>query len=178
MAETGIAIGQYAPDFELPGTDGTVHHLTRYRETHQAVAVIVMGNACPYVHRYLDRIKQLQADFALQGATLIGINANSDKICPEESFQHMKAFEVKHQLNFPYLRDMTQEVARSFGAKRTPEAFLVDKSGILRYVGAIDDHPQTPKAVKTAYLREAMAQLLAGETIRIGLTQAIGGLIQ
>jgi peroxiredoxin len=171
---TGTAIGSYAPDFELPAVDGTVHHLARYLEQHRAVAVIFMCNHCPYVRMYLDRLKQIQADFSEQGVTLIGINANDDRRYPEDSFDNMKIFATEHQLNFPYLRDVTQDVAQSFGASRTPEAFLLDSQGVLKYSGSIDDSAQDPQAVRSHHLRDAIAQLLQGEVIQAPSTSAVG----
>ncbi|NJO21237.1 MAG: redoxin domain-containing protein, partial [Spirulinaceae cyanobacterium RM2_2_10] len=78
MRETQTSpVGQYAPDFELPSVDGEVYHLTRYRENYQALGIVFMGNNCPFVQLYIDRLQQLQRDFAEQGFTLIGINANA-----------------------------------------------------------------------------------------------------
>lgn len=171
---TGTKIGSYAPDFELPGADGSVHHLTRYLERYQAVGVIIMCNHCPFVRLYLNRLKQIQAEFQSQGFTLIGINPNDDQRYPEDSYEKMKEFEAVQSLNFPYLRDVTQDVARSFGASHTPEAFLIDQAGVIRYIGAIDDSPQAPEAVQQAYLREAIAELLAGQAIKTDFTNAIG----
>lgn len=171
---TGTAIGSYAPDFELPATDGTVHHLARYLEQYRAVAVIFMCNHCPYVRLYLDRLKQIQTDFATQGMTLIGINANDDKQYPDDSYENMKEFAQTNGLNFPYLRDVTQDVAHSFGATRTPEVYLLDSAGILRYSGSIDDSAQDPQAVRSNYLRDAIAQLLQGEAIQAPSTSAVG----
>ena len=171
---TGTAIGSYAPDFELPGTDGSVHHLTRYRESYRAVGVIIMCNHCPYVQLYLDRLKHIQAKFQDQGFALVGINANDDQSHPEDSFEQMQAFAIAQSLNFPYLRDVTQDVVRSFGATTTPEAYLIDHAGILRYRGAIDDNSQNPEAVQQPYLQTAIAQLLAGQPIKADKTRAIG----
>jgi peroxiredoxin len=172
--ETGTPIGSYAPDFELPGIDGAVHHLTRYLEQYRAIAVIVMCNHCPYVKMYLDRLKQLQAEFADQGVTLVGINANDEKRYPEDSFEQMKDFAKQHGLNFPYLRDITQDVARSFGAERTPEAFLIDRNGIVQYRGSIDNSAQHPDSVTSTYLRDAIVALLAGNSLSAVSTSAIG----
>ncbi|MGB3532102.1 MAG: thioredoxin family protein [Microcoleaceae cyanobacterium] len=161
----GTSINNYAPDFELPGVDDAVHHLARYLENYKAVAVIFLANQCPEVIQYLERLKQLQQDYQPQGITLVGINPNDVVSSPEDNFEQMKAFAQAHQLNFPYLRDMTQDVAQSFGATNTPEAFLLDRKGILRYRGQIDDAPDSPQAVTQAYLKTAMTQLLAGDDI-------------
>lgn len=167
-------IGHYAPDFELPGVDDTVHHLARYLEKFQAVGVVIMCNHCPYVHLYLDRLKQIQTDFQSQGFTLIGINANDDQQYPTDSFEKMKTFAQEKSLNFPYLRDVTQEVAQSFAAERTPEIFLIDRSGVICYNGAVDDHPQNPDAVQVNYARDAIAQLLSNQAVVNSATSAIG----
>lgn len=162
MKEPRLSINRYAPDFELPGTDGAVHHLSRYLETFRAVGVVMLSHGCPQVRLYLDRLKQIQADFQAQGFTLIGINANDDRQFPEDSLTKMKTFLSDYQLNFPYLRDMTQEVAQGFAAEKMSEVFLIDRSGLIQYRGAIDDNPQDAAFVKTPYLRQATTQLLSG----------------
>ncbi len=174
LLENHTPIDCHAPDFELPGIDDLVHHLSRYREDFRAIAAVFMCNHCPYVRGYVDRLKQIQAEFQGQGFVLIGINSNDTQTYPEDSFEKMKVFAEQHQLNFPYLWDSTQDVAYSFGAQRTPEAFLIDQSGILRYSGAIDDNPQNPEAVQVQYLRQAIAQMLRGEQVSIPTTSAIG----
>lgn len=170
----GTPINQYAPDFELPGVDDAVHHLARYLENYKAVAVIFMANQCPEVIQYLDRLKQLQQDYQPQGITLVGINPNDAIGSPEDNFEQMKAFAQMHQLNFPYLRDVTQDVAQSFGATNTPEAFLLDQEGILRYRGQIDDAPASAEAVTQTYLKTAITQLLAGIPIVPAETESQG----
>jgi peroxiredoxin len=174
MDTTGTTIGGYAPDFEIPGIDGTVHHLARYLERFKAVGVVFMCNHCPYVKLYLDRLKQIQADFQDQGFTLIGINSNDAERYPDDSFENMKLFAADHQLNFPYLRDVTQDVAQTFGAEKTPQVFLLNQTGVLCYSGCIDDSPNDLTAVRVPYLRDAIAQILNGENIVPTSTEAIG----
>jgi peroxiredoxin len=174
MEKTGTSIGSYAPDFELPGVDSSVHHLGKYLKQFRAVVVVFMCNHCPYVQMYLDRLKQIQTDFQGQGVTLIGINPNDDSRYPDDSFENMKVFAADHHLNFPYVRDVSQDVARSFGAERTPEVFLLDQNGIVRYSGLIDDHAQDAGVVQAPYLRNAIAELLAEQAITVPATGAIG----
>jgi peroxiredoxin len=167
-------LGNYAPDFELPGIDGQVHHLARYLEKHQAVGVLFMCNHCPYVRAYLERLKQIQADFQERGFTLIGINSNDATKFPEDSFDNMKTFAPQMGVNFPYLWDSNQDVAHAFAAQKTPEVFLLDGTGIVRYCGAIDDNTQQPDAVKNHYLRDAIASVLQGQTVTTTSAQALG----
>lgn len=178
MGKTGTPVGCDAPDFELPGIDDQVHHLSRYREQWRAVGVIFICNKCSYVASYLDRLKQIQYDFEPQGLTLVGINARDAQQYPECSFEKMKQFARERQLNFPYLWDPTQDVAQSFGVEKMPTAFLIDKEGILRYIGSIDDSPQDPAAVQVPYLQNAIAALLSGEDISPKSTEVIGSQLE
>lgn len=174
METMGTAIGGYAPDFELPGVDSQVHHLIRYLEQDQAIGVVFMCNHCPYVRLYLDRLKQIQTEFQTQKFTLIGINPNDAEQFPEDSFDNMKRFAAEQQLNFPYLRDVTQDVAHSFGALKTPHVFLLDRAGVVCYQGAIDDNANHPAAVQTHYFRDAIHEVLAGNQVALPTTAPIG----
>jgi peroxiredoxin len=167
-------VGSYAPDFELPGIDNQVHHLSRYLEKFRGVGVIAMCNQCEYVGLYINRLKNIQAEFSSQGFTLIGMNGTDANQNPEESFENMKAFATSYELNFPYLWDPTQDVTRSFGATKTPMAFLIDNQGVVRYKGKIDDNPQNPEVVEKHYLRDGVVSLLNGVEISPKEIEPIG----
>lgn len=167
-------IGAYAPDFELPSVDGEVYHLTRYREQFRVLAVIFMGNECPTVAQYLDRLTAMQREFQGQEVSLIGINANDAQQKSKDSFEQMKQFATQMGLNFPYLRDPSQDVARGFGATTTPEVYLINQAGVICYHGAIDDRPDDAKAVTQPYLYRNIQALLAGESITPTETQPEG----
>lgn len=172
MAKTEI--GSYAPDFELPGADGTVHHLARYLESHKAVCVVFMCNHCPYVKAYLDRIAQLHQDYQPKGVAVIGINPNDAVQFPDDSFANMKILVSELGIAYPYLRDENQDVAHSFDALKTPHVFLLDKQGIVVYSGAIDDNPQDANAVSVNYLHNAIEDLLSGQMVNLAKTDPIG----
>jgi peroxiredoxin len=171
-------IGSYAPDFELPGIDKHVHHLSRYLENLRLVCVVSMCNDCPYVKLYLDRLKNIQSEFAASGFTLIGLNAGCSSSGEDTNsginLEKMQAFAQHHELNFPYLWDTTQDVSRSFGTMTTPTAFLIDHDGIVRYKGQIDNHPEDPSASGGDYLRNAIACLFEGQEIRPAQTPQLG----
>ncbi|ARV61863.1 thioredoxin family protein [Nostocales cyanobacterium HT-58-2] len=170
----GTPVGSYAPDFELPGIDEQVHHLSRYREKFRVTGVVFICNHCPYVKLYLERLRNIQAEFGNQGFTLIGINGSDVNRHHQESFEYMKAFAQVHELNFPYLWDSTQDVTYSFGAKKTPMAFVIDSHGVVRYKGQIDDNPQHSEAVRENYLKRAIASLLKRQEIHPKETDSIG----
>ena len=174
----GTPINSYAPDFELPGVDDEVHHLARYLERFRAVIVIFMSNCCPHVRSCLEGLKGLQAELQSQDITLVGINANDATRSPEDSFEKMKAFADSNDLNFPYIRDVNQDVAQCFGAQTTPEAFLLDNQGILRYRGSIANAPDSASGAISGPLHAAVAQLLRGEAIDPAMTPPVGTPIQ
>jgi len=172
-----MEINAYAPDFELPNIDGNVGHLTRYLEKFEIVAVIFMCNHCPYVKAYIERLIELQNYFSDRfpgKVTLVGINSNDQVKYPEDSFTKMQEYAKNWRINFHYLRDRNQEVAEAFGATCTPEPFVVDRQGILRYRGQIDDNYRDPTAVTEPSLKLAIEQMLKGETISKAMEPAIG----
>ena len=159
--------------FNLPGVDGTNHNLQEYSEKN-AVVVIFSCNHCPYVRAWEDRMVEVQADYAPRGVQLVAINSNDAVKYPEDSFAKMKERAQEKKFNFPYLRDESQKVAKAYGAERTPEVFLFDKSGLLRYHGVIDDNYDNPAAVKIMYLREALDAVLTGTLPRTTETKPVG----
>jgi peroxiredoxin len=161
MTLTQKIVGSYAPDFELPGIDGEVYHLGRYREKFKAIAVIFLKNQAPQVIKYIECLKQIQAQFAKQKFTIVAINSNDPDNSQKESFADMKAFATNHELNFPYLRDTTQDVAKSFGAKFIPEVFLLDSNAVICYTGQIDRNNDSPETVQNHYLQDNISKLLS-----------------
>jgi peroxiredoxin len=139
-----------------------------------AVVVIFSCNHCPYVRAWEDRLVQIQADYEAKGAQLVAINANDESKYPDDSFSKMKERAIEKKFNFPYLRDESQEVASAYGAQRTPEVFLFDKSGTLRYHGVVDDNYDEPAAVKRKYLRDALDAVLSGKVPLTAETMPVG----
>jgi len=168
----------YAPDFELPGIDGQVHHLTRYLEKFKAIAIVFINDRSPYVNKYLERLNSIQAEFEEQSFMTIAINATDIDTTSEDILKLMKDFASQHDLNYPYLRDSNQDVARCFGVTIIPEAFVIDKTGKICYAGAIDDSPDTPESVNKAYLHDSIAAVLAGKKVEIDRTKAVGSEIR
>jgi peroxiredoxin len=165
--------GDKALPFTLPGVDDKHHALTDYADK-AAVAVIFSCNHCPYVRAWEDRMVHIQADYAGRGVQIVAINANDAAKYPDDSFLKMKERAKEKGFNFPYLYDETQAIARAYGAQRTPEVFLFDKGGMLRYHGAIDDNCDAPNAVQAHYLRNALDAVLAGQAPPVAETSPVG----
>jgi hypothetical protein len=117
---------------------------------------------------------QIQGDYGTKGAQLIVINANDVSKVPDDSLPKMKERAKEKGFNFPYLFDESQGVARAYGAERTPEVFLFDKQGQLRYHGAIDDNYDNPGAVKDHYLRNALDAVLGTRPLALATTHPQG----
>lgn len=168
-----LPIGAQAPNFNLPGVDGQEYTLDSFADK-KAVVVIFSCNHCPVVVDNEDRMIKLQSDYADKGVGLVAIGPNNAETHPADSFENMKARAREKGFNFPYLRDETQEVAKAYGATRTPEIFLLDADHKVVYHGRIDDGPKSEAEVSRHDLREALDSLLAGEEIEVPLTEPVG----
>ena len=149
--------------FRLTNVDGNTLSPEDFTAA-RALAVIFWCNHCPYVRAWEDRVIGLQREYAGRGAQLLLINSNDARKYPDDSFEQMQLRARDKDYPFPYLVDDTQEVARQYGATRTPEIFLFDQARTLRYHGAPDDNVEHPKAVVHQYFRDAIEAVLDGTT--------------
>lgn len=156
-----LAISERLVPFALPATDGSTVSADQFAGR-DVLGVVFWCNHCPYVKAWEDRLISLQRQYADRGVQLVMINSNDPVAYPDDSFEAMKTRAREKAYPFPYLFDETQTAARRFGATRTPEVFLFDRSRTLRYHGAPDDNFEDPKAVTHDYLRDAIDALLAG----------------
>ncbi len=168
-----LLTGSKAFDFNLPGVDGNSHSLSEFKDK-KAVIIIFSCNHCPYVQAYEDRIIQIQKDYESKGVQVIAINSNEDINHPDDSFENMVKRAKEKKFNFPYLRDGSQDVAKSYSATHTPHLFLFDEKRELCYTGKMDDNWQEPNKVKHTYLRDALDAILSGKKIPQAQTFAIG----
>lgn len=168
-----LETGSKAPDFSLRGVDKKVHSLENYKD--KKILVIVFScNHCPYVIGSEDRMIAFQDDYADRGVQLIAINSNETDHHPTDSFEHMIQRAEEKKLNFPYLRDEDQDVAKAYGAMRTPHYFVFDEARQLVYNGRMDDNPRTESAATTRELRDALDAVLSGKPVPVPVTDAIG----
>ncbi len=168
-----LQIGEAAPDFKLPGVDGKDYSLESFKD--EALLVVVFTcNHCPYVIGSEDRVKALCADYAPRGLAMVAINSNETENHPTDSLEHMKERAREKAFRFPYLRDDSQDVARAYGALRTPHFYLFNKERKLRYTGRMDDNPREPGRESTSELRDAIDALLEGKAPPAPLTNPIG----
>lgn len=169
-----LTIGDAFIDFTLPATDGKTYYASKLAQKARAFLVIFSCNHCPYVQAWEDRINAIAHDYADDHVLLVAINANDATRYPTDSLEHMIQRADEKQFEFLYLYDETQSVARAYGAERTPEVFLFDASGKLRYHGAIDDNYENEDDIQHRYVRDALVAILAGKEVVVSETKPVG----
>ncbi|MHC4716989.1 MAG: thioredoxin family protein [Planctomycetota bacterium] len=168
-----LQIGEAAPDFNLPGVDGRDYSLADFADV-EVLIVVFSCNHCPYVVGSEDRMNALHADYAPKGVAMVAINSNETENHPTDSFEHMVQRAKDKGFEFPYVRDESQDVAKAYGALRTPHFYVFDADRTLRYTGRMDDNPREPGKETTRELRDALDAVLAGEDVPVPLTNPIG----
>ena len=103
----------------------------------------------------------------------VGINSNDPVVYAEDSWENMVKRADKG-MPYPYLHDESQEVATTWGAKRTPEFYLLNGEGVVMYRGRLDNSPRNAMEATTSDLSDAMDALSMGEEPSIQRTESIG----
>lgn len=169
-AEAGI--GRQIDPFTLRDYRGAEHSYDELTAGSKVAVVMFLGTECPLAKVYAPRLARLAEDYGSQGVTFIGINANR-----QDSNTEILHYCRVHQVNFPMLKDVGNEVADSFEAERTPEVFVLDADRTIRYRGAIDDQygvGVTRDHANRYYLKDAIEELLASQPVSVPLTEAPG----
>lgn len=164
--------GAKALGFELPATDGKTYSLKDFEDA-KALLIVFMCNHCPYVKPKIDELKRITADYKDKGLVVVGINPNDAENYPEDSFESMKEMVEERNVNFHYLRDKSQKVAKSYGAVCTPDPFLFDENQKLVFHSRIDDtHKEEPANNHELY--EAIGEFLEKGEITIEEKPSMG----
>ncbi|WP_026632322.1 thioredoxin family protein [Dyadobacter alkalitolerans] len=172
----GYQVGDAAAAFRLKNTDGNMVSLTDFNNA-KGVIVIFTSNHCPFAKAYEDRIIALNNKFAAQGFPVIAINPSDPGTHQDDTFEKMKERAASKGYGYPYLVDESQQVAKAFGAGRTPQVYILQKNGAkftVRYIGMIDDNPQDPAGVTKLYADEAVSNLLTGKPVVTTITKPVG----
>lgn len=159
------------PYFKLKGTDSNMYSINDFQS--KLLLIVFMCNHCPYVKAQIKDLVKLQAKFATSDLQIIGINSN-DPNYQDEGFENMIKFASSNSLNFPYLIDNTQGVAKSFGAVCTPDPFLFNIDRKLVFHGRISNATQ-PDEIPTVYVMENnISKLLNGEVLERDFDPSVG----
>jgi peroxiredoxin len=159
-------VGSQVRDFTLADVKGNpVNYAGLKGDT---TVLIFIATQCPVSNAYNDRMNAVYKDYAARGVKFVFVNANSSEPAQEVA-QHAQG----HGFAFPVYKDQNNVVADMFGAQVTPEAFVMDKEGVIRYHGYIDDS-RNPEGIKTQGLRLALDAVLAGKPVERADTKAFG----
>lgn len=172
----GYKVGETVENFSLTNVDGKTVSLVDYKDS-KGVIVVFTCNHCPYAKAYESRIMDLDKNYASQGYPVLAINSNDPEQEPEDSPEGMIKRAMQMKYTFPYLYDDSQDVAKDFGATRTPHVFLLQNTSEgfkVAYIGAIDDNTDDISAVKYKYVEDAIKNLQNGKLPEPNSVKAIG----
>lgn len=174
-AKAALAIGAKAPaaDVKMKAVDGKEVAIKDAMGT-KGTLVVFTCNACPYAKGWESRIVEMGNSYAAKGVGMIAINSNDPKVVADDGYDQMVSRAKERGMQFPYVVDGTQEVAKAFGATRTPEVFLFDAKGTLVYHGAVDDNVEAADKVSKTYLKDALESVVSGKDVTVKETKAVG----
>jgi peroxiredoxin len=160
-----------APSFRLMGTDDLYYSLEDFRS--KSLLIVFICNHCPYVKARIGDLVTLQSSFPTSELQIVGINSN-DPSYQDEGFENMVKFSKQNNLNFPYLIDDTQQIAKSYGAVCTPDPFLFDQNRNLMFHGKINDAMEPEMTPQVHVMENNIKRLLDGQSIEKDFDPSIG----
>lgn len=169
-------IGQKAPDFTLSDLDGKQHSLKELQADDKIVVLEWFNPECPFVVRHYDEsfdtMNKLAEEYK-DDVVWVRINSNAEGQ-QGSGIEKNKQYKESYRIEGPILMDPGSEVAALYGAQTTPHMYIIDAEGILRYHGAIDDDVRGKNENRTNYVKQALDQILAGETVTQTETRPYG----
>ena len=170
-----LKIGQKSPgtNLFLKNVDGNNLTLKQLKKEN-GILVIFSCNTCPWVVRWQDRYNSLAKLCSLNDIGFVAVNSNARLHNSVDSFDEMIYHAAVNDYQFPYVLDKNAELAKLFGAMKTPHVYLFNKNDILVYTGAIDDNAKDANKVKKKYLENAIISSSKEEKIKVETTKALG----
>ena len=159
-------LGSHVTDFSVQDLDGKPASFSTLRGP--VTVVIFVSTQCPISNSYNQRMNALYKDYGSKDVKFIFVNANRN-----ESANEVRTHAKGVGFVFPVYKDVNNVLADRFGAEVTPETYVIDSAGVVRYHGAIDDS-QNEARVRTRGLRMALDAVVAGKPVEITQTKAFG----
>lgn len=169
-------VGAKAPDFTLTDTDGKEHRLSQYTAEGKTVVLEWFNPNCPFVRRHHEKEKTMERLFDAnkgKGVVWLAINSGAPGNQGAGRERNIKA-KQDLKLEYPILLDEAGAVGRMYGAKTTPNMFVINKDGVLVYAGAIDDNPRGSKENPTNYVGLALGACMSGQPVATARTDSYG----
>jgi thiol-disulfide isomerase/thioredoxin len=175
-APAPIAIGSMVPkDVTLADIYGKTHSLADYRG--KVVFIHFWSIVCPYEKLAEPKCIDIQKTYADRGVVEIAINANQRELKSDGGapYANLRDHVEKAGVNFLVTVDPGNKITDLLGGQSTPHCFIIDRDGVLRYSGALDDDPRGTKgAAAVAYVRDALDAVLAGKPVATPTTKPYG----
>ncbi len=168
-----LTIGAKAPDFSLTATDGKTYKLSDFKDA-KTLVIFFTCNHCPFVKGSDEVTRQTAEKYLKKGVRFVGINSNSEKDHPDDSFEHMVERMKVNKFPWVYLRDKTQKVALAYGALKTPHFYVFDSNRKLVYTGRGVDNPRETAKMTVNNLDKTLEEHLSGKPVSIPMTNPIG----
>ncbi|RZJ71348.1 MAG: thioredoxin family protein [Flavobacterium sp.] len=178
MANTAsnmLPLGTAAPDFWLPAANYNQDFLFKDVKGEKGTLIIFICNHCPFVHHVLEEIIMIANDYRVQGIGMAAISSNDPKRYPQDGPKEMVQFAFENRIEFPYLFDETQDIAKAYDAACTPDFYLFDSNEKLVYRGQLDDsRPGNNIPLSGSDLRNAIDGVLYNRTIPLEQKPSMG----
>lgn len=168
-----LQIGDKAPDFKLPATDGNSYTLSDF-DRYNVLVIFFTCNHCPYVIGSDEITRKTAESFSYRSVKFVGINSNSKNTYPEDDFPHMIQRMQEYKFPWLYLYDEPQTIARTYGALRTPHFYVFNKNRELVYTGRGVDTPRDTSKMTINDLERALEEHLASKPVSVPMTNPIG----
>ena len=168
-----LKIGSQAPSFSLKATDGKTNSLPDFSDS-RFLVLFFTCNHCPYVLGSDEVTRSTAMKYEPPGVRFVAINSNSANTYREDDFEHMVQRMKQYKFPWLYLHDESQEIAKIYGALRTPHFFVFDENRRLVYTGRGVDNPREASRSTVNDLDRALEELTQGREISIKLTNPIG----
>ncbi len=168
-----LQIGQKAPNFKLPATDGKTYSLSDF-DSDKILVLFFTCNHCPYVKGSDETTRITAMKYKSKGVRFVGINSNSENTYPEDSFPNMVRRMEEYRFPWLYLYDKDQNIARLYGALRTPHFYIFNADRELVYTGRGPDNPKNPSIMTVDNLDKALEEITSGLDVSVPVTNPIG----
>lgn len=174
-ASENLPIGAEMPKADVKLKDISGKDITlKDAKKQNGLLVMFSCNTCPYVIKNQSRTNEICKYALSKGIGVVVLNSNEGTRDDEDSFEDMQSYAKSQGYQWYYAVDRNNELADAFGASRTPECYLFDKSGKLVYHGAIDDNPANASQVSRTHLREAINEVTAGKDVSVKESRSVG----
>ncbi len=168
-AQADAQVGKPAPEFKAMDQDGKPQTFSQYKGK---IVVLEWTNpGCPFVQRHYraETMEKLSTKLAKDNVVWLAVNSTAENTAADT-----KKWMKDQGFAYPTLQDNDGAIGHAYGAKSTPHMFVIDKNGVLRYAGAIDNDPRGKAAAPTNHVDQAVAALLSGKDPPVASTEPYG----